>query len=167
MCMKKLFLFLLGIVMAVSASAQGRIYGLVIDDNGETPVYKEMKSGSAVVGKLIEGQEVFFMLSGANWYQVSTTPKGEAMGYVPQEHIDIMGASTELNQKPLDFRATGADLNVYERASKGAKVVKKFYKNKHFVGKHTVDVDGWVAVFLDKNVIGYMLSAGITNVSDQ
>ena len=153
--------------MAASASAQGRIYGVVIDDNGETPVYKDMKAGAAVVGNLLEGQEVYFMLSGANWYQVSTSPKGEAMGYVPQEHIDIMGASTELNQKPLDFCVTGANLNVYARASKEAKVVKKLNKGKHFVGKHTVDVDGWVAVFLDTNVIGYMQTANATNVSDE
>ncbi len=162
--MKKIVLLLMGLVVAIGVSAQGRCKGFVYDTDGYVNVRKGMSSSSDIVRQMDNNQALYYSMTGTNWYQVSLTPAGKAIGYVYWNRISVSGEDL------LTYVVTDADgyTNVRKGASTKTAIVKTMNKGKEFIGT-PVYVGGkqshWIGV-LDENqrLIGFVYDTKVKTV---
>ena len=110
----------MGLIVAIGVSAQGRCKGFVYDTDGYVNVRKGMSSSSDIVRQMDNNQTLYYSTTGTNWYQVSLTPSGKAIGYVYWNRISVSGEDL------LRYVVTDADgyTNVRKGASTKTAIVK-------------------------------------------
>ncbi len=160
----RLSMLLLGLVMALGVSAQGRCKGFVFDTDGYVNVRKSPTTNSPVVRKMDNDQILFYEPTGSNWYKVSLTEAGAVIGYVYWNRIAV--AADDLG----GYVVTDPDGFTNVRASTSTKsaVVQKMKRNTMFTGTPAY-VGGkrsnWIGV-LDENqkLIGFVYLTKVRGV---
>lgn len=156
---KRLFSVLIMVMISVTLFAQGKCLGTITDSDGYVNVRKSMSTNSAIVQRIKEFDFVYITPTGSNWYRVSLSPKGGYIGYIYYDRVEIWtGGYNNKYATNWDFVVTDADgyTNVRQLATTKSNVVKRLKRGKHFLGKYAADADGWIGVFEDDRLIGFV-----------
>ena len=160
----RLSLLLMGLMVAMMASAQGRCRGFVFDTDGYVNVRKSASTSSAIVRQVKNNTTLFYSPTGGNWYQVSLTAGGAAIGYVYWNRIAM--SSDDLG----NYVVTDPDgyTNVRQGTSTSTAVVKRMNRGNQFRGT-PVYVNGkaskWIGVLdASEKLIGFVYATKVRNI---